>query len=347
MRSVKKAKSTLALILVIVLVANIGIFAKMSYNKTHVVGDTIVLRIGHTVAEDHAIHQAMLMFKEEIETISDGRFEVKIYPNSALGGDRQLVESIILGYIHSSVPPTSVLAGFDSRFMVMDLPFIFKSNNAALAALNGELGEEMNEIMESMGLHNAAWSSSGYRYLTTNGVQATSPEEIKNLSVRTQENPIHVASFRAWGASPTPMAFSELFTSLQQGAVDAQENPMAVIVANRFYEVQDTLNLTGHFLTVGALPFSDDFYQTLEGEDKENFDIACQHFGENYSRLVVEQEADLIEEAAANGMEVINLTSEQKDAFIQQAASVYDLFIEEYAGTQELIDKAMMYNDIQ
>ena len=258
-----------------------------------------------------------------------------------------MVESSILGYIHASVPPTSVLAGFDNRFMVIDLPFVFKSNNAALAALNGELGDELDPILNDLGLHNAAWSSSGYRYVTTNDTPITSPSDVKGVSIRTQENPIHIASFREWGASPTPMAFSELFTALQQGAVDAQENPMAVIVANRFFEVQNTLSLTGHFLTGAAFTFNQDLYESLEGQDKEHFDIAGQHFGENYARLVVEQEAGLIEDAAAFGMEVVTLTSEQKDAFVQQAAPVYDLFIEEYGGTQELIDKAMKYNDIE
>ena len=216
-----KAKGVVALILVVAVLANVGIFAKMSYNKTHTAQETIVFRVGDTVASDHPISQALYMFEEELERISNGRFDVRVYINSALGGDRQQTESVILGYMQGNTPPTSVLAGFDTRFMVVDLPFVFKSGEAAMKTLNGDLGKELDPILEGLGLHAMGWTESGYRHITTNNIEATSPEALKGLSIRTQENPIHMASFQAWGASPTPMAFSELFTALQQGAVDA------------------------------------------------------------------------------------------------------------------------------
>lgn len=129
-----KAKGVVALILVVAVLANVGIFAKMSYNKTHTAQETIVFRVGDTVASDHPISQALYMFEEELERISNGRFDVRVYINSALGGDRQQTESVILGYMQGNTPPTSVLAGFDTRFMVVDLPFVFKSGEAAMLA---------------------------------------------------------------------------------------------------------------------------------------------------------------------------------------------------------------------
>ena len=204
----KRAKGTLALILAFVVLANAGIFWKMSYSKTHTSGDTIVVRVGDTVAANHPISQALYIFEEELERISNGRFDVRVYINSALGGDRQQTESVILGYMQGNTPPTSVLAGFDTRFMVVDLPFVFKSGEAAMKTLNGDLGEELDPILEDLGLHAVGWTESGYRHITTNNIEATSPEALKVLSIRTQENPIHMASFQAWGASPTPMAFS-------------------------------------------------------------------------------------------------------------------------------------------
>lgn len=202
-----KAKGVVALILVVAVLANVGIFAKMSYNKTHTAQETIVFRVGDTVASDHPISQALYMFEEELERISNGRFDVRVYINSALGGDRQQTESVILGYMQGNTPPTSVLAGFDTRFMVVDLPFVFKSGEAAMKTLNGDLGKELDPILEGLGLHAMGWTESGYRHITTNNIEATSPEALKGLSIRTQENPIHMASFQAWGASPTPMAF--------------------------------------------------------------------------------------------------------------------------------------------
>lgn len=341
----KKARITLSLILVLVALANIGIFYKMSYNKTTPTGERIVIRLGHTVGDTHPIHQASVMFEEELERLSNNRFDVRVYPNAALGGDRQQTESMILGYIQANIPPTSVLAGFDERFMVVDLPFIFKTTEAAVNTLNGELGEELDPILESLGIHTMGWTSSGFRHITTNDIEVTSPKNLENVSIRTQENPIHLASFRAWGASPTPMAFSELFTALQQGAVAAQENPVLVTVSNRLFEVQNTLSLTGHFFTAGNFAFNKDFYDSLEGQDKAWLEAAGENFVDNLTRLVTEQDDDFIQQAEDNGMKIIRLTPEQKDEFIQSASSVYDLFIDEYGGSQELIDKAMLYND--
>lgn len=344
----KRKKSAVVIcVIILVLVANIGIFYKISYNKKHINDNTIIVRIGTTVAENHPIYQALELYKKELEEISNGKFEVRIYPNSALGGDRQMVESVILGYIQASVPPSSVLAGFDNRFMVVDLPFVFKSTKAAVTTLNGELGNDLNPILEDLGLHNMGWTSSGFRYITTNGNPITSPDKLKGISIRTQENPIHVASFKAWGAAPTPMAFSELFTALQQGAVDAQENPVFVIVSNRLFEVQDTLSLTGHFFTAGTFTFNNEFYKSLKGKEKECFDIAGKHFVTTLTRLVDEQEITNIKDAEKAGMKIVNITNEEKDLFIQKAAPVYKLFIDKYDGSQELVDKAMLYNKIQ
>ena len=306
----KRAKGTLALILAFVVLANAGIFWKMSYSKTHTSGDTIVVRVGDTVAANHPISQAVYIFEEELERISNGRFDVRVYINSALGGDRQQTESVILGYMQGNTPPTSVLAGFDTRFMVVDLPFVFKSGEAAMKTLNGDLGEELDPILEDLGLHAVGWTS-----------------------------------FQAGGASPTPMAFSELFTALQQGAVDAEENPLAVITANRLYEVQNTVTLTGHFYTAGIFNFNKDFYDSLEGQDKEWFDEAAEHFVENLTQMIRDAQEDYIQQLKDAGVNVVEVTSEQKDAFIDAASSVYDLFIEKYGGSQELIDLAMKYND--
>ena len=198
----KRAKGTLALILAFVVLANAGIFWKLSYSKTHTSGDTIVVRVGDTVAANHPISQALYIFEEELERISNGRFDVRVYINSALGGDRQQTESVILGYMQGNTPPTSVLAGFDTRFMVVDLPFVFKSGEAAMKTLNGDLGEELDPILEDLGLHAVGWTESGYRHITTNNIEATSPEALKGLSIRTQENPIHMASFRPGAQAP-------------------------------------------------------------------------------------------------------------------------------------------------
>ena len=257
------AKRWLAVILVLAIAANAAIFFKMERNKTHVDPDHIVFRVGHSVAESHPIHAAYLYAKEELERRSGGRWEVIIYPNASLGGDRQLLESVILNYIQASAPPAATLAGFDQRIMVVDIPFIFTSREAAQKALDNELGEWLDTLIEPIGIYAPSWRITQFRHLTTKNTPVHTPADLKGLSVRTQENPIHVAAFKCWGANPTPMAFSELFTALQQGTVDAQENPIVTMASSRFYEVQNYLILSGHFANVGIQAINSDLSTPL------------------------------------------------------------------------------------
>lgn len=267
----KKAKGVLALIVAVAIAANVAIFTRMDYNKTHADPDHIVFRVGHSVAESHPIHAAYQWAEEELERRSNGRWDVRIYPNASLGGDRQLLESVILNYIQVSAPPASTLAGFDQRIMVLDIPFIFTSREAAQTALDNELGEWLDTLIEPLGLYAPSWRITQFRHLTTKNTPVHSPADLQGMSVRTQENPIHLAAFKCWGANPTPMSFSELFTALQQGTVDAQENPIVTMASSRFYEVQKYLILTGHFANVGAQSVNADFINSLSDEDREMF----------------------------------------------------------------------------
>lgn len=340
-----KAKGVLALILAAAIAANAAIFYKMDYNKTHTDTDHIVLRIGHSTAESHPIHQAFLWAKEELESRSDGRWDVRIYPNAALGGDRQLLESVILNYIQVSAPPASTLSGFDQRIMVTDIPYIFTSREAAQMALDNELGDWLDTLVEPLGIYVPAWRITQFRNLTTSGTEVHTPEDLKGLSVRTQENPIHLAAFKAWGAEPTPMAFSELFTALQQGTVDAQENPIVTMASSRFYEVQDYLILTEHFANVGAQAINSDFISSLSDEDREMFLEVMEEVGVRVADGMYEMDEYYLDVAKENGMTVVELTTEEKDAFVSKVDSVYDLYINQYGGSQEIIDMARKYND--
>lgn len=340
-----KAKKLFAIILVAAILVNGAIFWKMDYNKSHVDADHIVFRVGHSVAESHPIHTAYMWAKEQLETRSNGRWEVKIYPNASLGGDRQLLESVILNYIQVSSPPAATLSGFDERIMVVDIPFIFTSRDAAQKALDNELGAWLDTLIEPIGLWTPSWRITQFRHLTTKDTAVHSPADLQGMSVRTQENPIHVAAFKCWGANPTPMAFSELFTALQQGTVDAQENPIVTMASSRFYEVQKYLILSGHFANVGCQAVNADFINSLNEEDRALFLDVMNETAIMVADGMNEMDEHYLQVSQENGMEVIELSSEQKNEFISMVESVYDLYIEQYNGSQEIIDMAKKYND--
>ena len=339
------AKRWLAVILVLAIAANAAIFFKMERNKTHVDPDHIVFRVGHSVAESHPIHAAYLYAKEELERRSGGRWEVIIYPNASLGGDRQLLESVILNYIQASAPPAATLAGFDQRIMVVDIPFIFTSREAAQKALDNELGEWLDTLIEPIGIYAPSWRITQFRHLTTKNTPVHTPADLKGLSVRTQENPIHVAAFKCWGANPTPMAFSELFTALQQGTVDAQETPSVTMASSRFYEVQNYLILSGHFANVGIQAINSDFINSLDDEDRELFLEVMDEVAVKVADGMNDMDESYLEVSKEHGMEVIELTTEEKNQFIEMVEPVYDLYIDQYGGSREIIDMAKKYND--
>ena len=184
-----------------------------------------------------------------------------------------------------------------------------------------------------------------FRHISNSKHPITTPEDLEGIKIRTMENPIHMDSFREWGASPTPMAFSELFTGLQQGTIDAQENPLQIISSSRFYEVQDYLTISGHFFATGSLLFNKDFVDKLPDDLREIL-YDCARESTIYGReLVAEMEADYLEELKANGMEVNVLTDEQKQLFIDKSKQVYEKY-EDVLG-KDLIEKARKYNGEQ
>lgn len=332
--------------LAIVGLLTVGIFAKESYNEKKFANqETFTIRLAHVANETSPIHLQSLKLKELLESESDGRFKVEIYPNGQLGGDRQATESVSLGTITASLPGTAVLSGFEPKFMVGDLPFLFTSREAAYKAYDNELGEELNRLLEPLNMINMGYSETGFRHISNSKHPITTPDDLEGIKIRTMENPIHMDSFKEWGASPTPMAFSELFTGLQQKTVDAQENPLQIISSSRFYEVQDYLTISGHFFATGSLLFNKEFVEKLPADLKDIL-YDCARESTVYGRkLVAEMEADYLEELKNNGMAVNVLTEEQKQVFISKAKPVYEKY-EDILG-KDLIDKAKKYNGEQ
>ncbi|WP_026895305.1 DctP family TRAP transporter solute-binding subunit [Clostridiisalibacter paucivorans] len=339
----KKKHVFLLLVLVIVLLTA-GIFYKEDYNKKNPTSSgPIVIRLSHVANETSPIHLSCVYFEEILEERSQGKFDVQVYPNSQLGGDRQAVEAVSLGSITASFPGTAVLAGFEPKFMVGDLPFIFKTREAAYKAFDNELGYELNKLLEPHNLVNLGYGETGYRHITNSVKAISSPDDLAGISIRTMENPIHMASFRAWGANPTPISFSELFTALQQNTIDAQENPLQIISSSRFYEVQDYLSLTGHFFASGSLLFNKEFLDNLPQDLNTMLRECAREMIEYERKITQEMEKEFLQELEAAGMNINEVSPEQKDLFIEMSQSVYEEY-EDMLG-KRLIELAKKYND--
>ncbi len=306
-------------------------------------GKVITIRVSHVLQENHPTHTTIAdVFKPEVEKNSNGKIKVEIYPNAQLGSDRQAIEAVSLGSLEMTVPGGPVVSGFYEPYMIFDLPFLFNSREAGYAAWDGELGNKISEGLKEQNIINLGYGENGFRHITNNKGPIYTPADLEGIKIRTMENPLHIAAFKGMGANPTPIAFGELFTALQQKTVDAQETPAAIIYSSKFNEVQKYLTLDGHLFTNCPYLINKDFYEGLSPELQKVVADAIKKTIEVQRETLAKEEANYIEELKKLGMEVNEITPEQKQLFVEASKPAYDLFEEKYGS--DLIKLAQSYN---
>lgn len=264
------------------------------------------LQAGHSLPVDHPYHIAFLEMAKNVEERTDGKVIIEVFANSEIGAERELTEGMELGTVDLVVSSTAPVTNFVPELGVLDVPFIFQDRESAVEVLEGDIGDELFAKMEENGIVGLSWGENGYRHIT-NGVRPiNSPADLKGLKIRTQENEIHIAAFEALGAQPTPMAWTEAITALQQGVVDAQENP--AIVADQFslYEAnQKYMTLTGHVYSVAVYMMSKQTYDELPEELRDIVVEEGQKAGAIERDMLVEMEKESIKTLKENGVEII------------------------------------------
>lgn len=282
--------------------------------------DTIIIRFGHGAAETNERHLAIMEFKRLVEERSDGKMKVIVYPNEQLGSEAEMVESVTFNDLQMVAAAT--FNQYDQRISAFELPYLFPSDEVAYRVLDGEVGKKVAEPLLEDNLRILAYFENGFRNITSN-VPINTPEDLEGIKIRTPEVPVAIDTFKALGANPTPMAFGELYMALQQGTVDAQENPIANIYANKFNEAQGYLNLTGHQYTPLPVAISDDFWNSLSKENQDIIQESCLDAAKFHRNLQKEKEAKMIKELQAAGMEVIEPDPEP---FREAVSGVYDKY---------------------
>lgn len=263
------------------------------------------INIGLVGADDAPEVRAMQQFAAEIESGTEGRIEVIVHPGGALGGDRELVEGVSIGTVGMAVPTTATVANFVPDLQILDIPFLFRDFDHAEAVLTGPIGQEMLEAMPSYGLVGLAFGGMGFRELTNNVRAVASADDVVGLKVRTQQNDLHIAVWSALGALPTPMAFPEVYTALQQGVIDGQENPVHAIVNNGLGEVQQYISMTDHAFAPLVVLISPSIWDGLSDEDKALFRTAAENAMVRNREMVEDGLADNLEALRALGVTVV------------------------------------------
>jgi TRAP-type transport system periplasmic protein len=278
------------------------------------VGPEYTLRFGHLANEENSWHRAAVFFADEVRERSGGRIDVQVYPNEQLGTELQILNAIQAGTADMAITGGS-LVNWIPRIGVMETPATIRDQDHLVRVASGPIGQEIEaEIIEKGGFRPIAYFIRGPRNLTSNRPIRT-PEDAEGLIVRVPNSPLYVAFWEEVGATPTPMAFSEVFTSLQQGTIHAQENPLALIYSAGFYEVQDYVNVTEHLRTWIYVVIGEEKFQSMPADLQQIVIDVGQEMQEYEHQLFLEDEKRLEDELKARGMTFI--TDVDQEAFTQ------------------------------
>lgn len=283
----------------------------------------MVLKAGHVLAPSHPYHLGLVKFGELVEQKTNGEVKLEVFHSSQLGNEREMIEGLQLGTLDVTLVSTAPLAGFSNKFLVFDLPYIFKTREGAFSTVDGPVGKEILKDLEKKGIVGLAYWDNGFRHASNSKKPIVKPEDMQGIKIRTMENKIHMASFSAIGADPTPMAFGELFTALQQKTVDSQETPIPIFYTSNFYEVQKYLSLTGHFYSAAPLLISRMTWENLPAEHQDAVSQAAEEARGYERNLIKEMDDELISDLSNRGIQIIEV---DKNLWAEAMASVYKDF---------------------
>lgn len=283
-----------------------------------------VLKVGHVFAADHPWQIALNGLAEDVAEATDGEVEIEVYPSSQLGGDREMAEGLQLGTVEMALFGTGALQVLDQRLIIEELPYAWPTREHAYAALDGRLGDALADILEGQGIVVLSWWESGYRHITNSVRPIEGPEDLEGLTLRVPEAQLRIDTFRELGARPTPLAFSEVFTALQQGVVDGQENPLATIHASRFYEVQDHLALSGHIWGSGALTISQTALDGLSDENRQILIEQADTWKEREREMIQQSDEEVLAELEEAGMQVTRPDPAEFQAAVEPVWDQYE-----------------------
>ena len=302
--------------------------AEQPADTTDTAGASFVLKLGHACSAAHPYNQGAQLFKETVEAKTEGKVVVELYPESQLGAERDMIEGLQMGTLEMCLVSTAPLSSYTSEFLAFDLPYLFESKDQARAACDGEVAQEMLDSLSANGLHGLCYFENGFRHFTNNDHVIDDPSDLKGMKIRVMENPIMMDSITALGGAPTPMAFNELYTALQQNTIDGQENPVSQIYDKKFYEVQKYMTISNHFYAPAPFLVSEAVWSSLPAEYQTIIQAAA-YEARDYmrERNDAEEEAQLQEMVDKHGVNVCADFDIQ--AFKDAVQPVYDEYVGE------------------
>lgn len=295
------------------------------------------LKLGH-VGEPGSLFQISAdEYAKRINQKLAGKVKIVTYGSSQLGGDKELIQKLKLGTVDMALPSTVMTSEVD-QFGLFELPYIVK-DRAHMARIEKEVfWPSLAPLTEKKGIKVLAVWENGYRHITSNKGPVKVPADLKGIKLRVPEGKWRVKMFQEYGANPSPMKFSELFTALQTGVMDGQENPFTQIYSAKLQEVQKFLSLSGHVYTPAYLITGKTKYDKLPADVRKVLEDTARETQAFVYETAASQESELLAKLKQAGMQVNEV---DKDAFIKASTGIYEDFGKEVAGAKPLIDKAV------
>jgi tripartite ATP-independent transporter DctP family solute receptor len=277
-----------------------------------------VMKIGMVTAKERSLSKGCVYFGELLEKYSKGAIKVEVFTDGVLGGDTQVLQALQINSVQATAVSTGPVASFAPRMSVFDLPYLFKDKKSAYRVFDGPIGTEMLQDLPAAKMVGLAYWENGFRHLTNNRRAVTKMSDIKGLKIRTLENQLHIKLWRTLGANPTPMAFSQLYSGLEQGVVDGQENPYGNVVSSKFFEVQKYLTNTGHIYNANIFLVSKIFWDSLSATEQAAVQKAATEARDYQRDLNEKEDQESVAILTKNGMKISDLAAGEKEK-IQKA----------------------------
>jgi tripartite ATP-independent transporter DctP family solute receptor len=293
---------------------------------------TYSMKIGVVHPPEHSFVLASEKFKEMIEKRSNGRLKAEVFPSGQLGGEREMQEMVALGTLEMSV--TGVIVTYEPLFALLEAPYLYRDRDHIKKVMDSKLVADLGEALIKKGVRLVGYYENGYRHITNGLRPVNTPADLKNMKIRTPENLAQIETFKAFGAIPTPLAYSELYIALKTGVVDGQENPLQNIWMGKMYEVQKHLALTGHIYNSAYMIANNKFWTSLPADLRKIAEDSLREACHAQMDEVANLDKKLIEDLKGKGMQV---TTPDPDAFRKASAPAYEAFYAKFGDRAKKI----------
>ena len=314
----------------------IGTLALLLFAGTSFAATTI--KIGHVLNAEHSWNTNLVGFADEVKKETSGRVNIQIYPSGQLGNEKDVIEGLILQTIDGGLIGGGSFQSIDPKFGIEALPYAWPTHEAAYKAYDGKIGNSLLAILAKKGIVGLSWWENGFRHITNNKKPIVKPSDLEGIKLRVTPDKMRLDTFKLLGAAPMAINFGELYSSLQQGVVDGQENPYAIIYSSAFYEVQKYLSKSSHIWGSALLCVNDSVWKKLSDKDQATVKKLAAKWCTIQRKQTIAQEDDFLNKLKAKGMKVNEI---DKAAFQKAVQPIWKEY--ESVFGKDLIDLVREY----